>query len=84
MSCYKLERGKQVDNWIGFVYHFFCGSVQHYKTDVKLHNRRFVLTDFQMNYTIDVFLDRAIIKNFQNIFSTSLNCHYNLIYLPSS
>ena len=38
----------------------------------------------QMKYITDVFLDRAIIKNFQNIFSTSLNCLYNLICAHSS
>ena len=34
-----------------------------------------------MNYITDVFLDRAITKKFHNIFSTSLNCLYNLIYI---
>ena len=37
-----------------------------------------------MNYIADVFIDRAFIKNFQNIFSASLNCLYNLIYVISS
>ena len=32
----------------------------------------------QMNYITDVFLVRAFIKNFQNIFPTRLNCLYSL------
>ena len=35
-----------------------------------------------MNYITDAFLDRTNIKNFRNIFSTSLSCRYNLIYVP--
>ena len=35
-----------------------------------------------MNYITDVFLDRAIIKQFSEDFLTSLDCLYNLIYVP--
>ena len=37
-----------------------------------------------MNYITDVFLDRATIKKFQNMFSTSLNLPSQLMYLYPS
>ena len=44
-----------------------------------------VLISFaQMNYIIDGFIDKAIMKDLQNIFSTDLISLYNLIYVPSS